>query len=155
MDKDDEVYFNELIKQYNKDINKISERIKQIWRETVQEDVYDIYDPKYYADKHGNRTNQLKDKVTSKLENGILYVYADTEDMNYYSFGDKDKPVNAEAVVHFVDVGHNYGDSPFPNDYDNFYHYEGRRFIEKFAERVKQEYPEYEIQVFRDTPPIV
>jgi hypothetical protein len=145
MDKEDREYLNKIIKEYNKMVKQMSERIEQIWKEVIQNEVYDVYDPKEYE-----RTFQLRDKVTSKLVNDTLYVYADVDNMEYFSFGRQDKPVSADAVIHFLDVGHDTY-APFEGDTDMLRHYPARHIIEKFANRVKQEYPEYKIQVFRDT----
>lgn len=145
MDREDSQYLKEIIEEYNKSIQRIARRIEEIWKETMQREVYDVYDPKEYE-----RTFQLRDRVTSKVINDTLYVYADTDNMEYYSFGRKDKPVNADAVVHFIDVGHDTY-APYEGDIDMMRHYPARHIIEKFANRVKQEFPGYKIQVYRDT----
>jgi hypothetical protein len=136
----------ELENQIDVYLNQIKDDIKRTWSDTVQSEVYDIYDPVKYE-----RTNQLRDMVTSKIEGNVLYVYADTDKMNYYSFERKDYPVNPEAVIHFVDVGHDTT-APFEGDYDNFNHYPPRHFLQIFGERVQNKYPDLKVEIVRDTP---
>lgn len=145
MDKEDKEYLDAIIKEYEKSVREMASNIESIWKEIVQNYVYDVYDPKWYE-----RTFQLRDKIVSKVVNDTLYVYLDTDNMEYYSFGRKDYPVDANIPIHVVDVGHDTI-SPFEGDVDMFRHYPARHILKIFYDRVKQEYPQYKIQVFRDT----
>ena len=141
---------NEQLQQYFIDLEK---ELKRIWMDTIDELIY-YREPKYYFGGTRRRTYQLENSLKVEIKGDMIYVYVDTDNMNYYSFDDRNKPVPAENVVHFIDVGHD-SVAPFEGDYDYFYHYPAKHIIEEFANRVKSEYPEFNIEVVRDTPPIV
>lgn len=148
MDREDELYFKELMKQHKQNVSKIEKDIKNIWKEVIEDTVYSVINLKYYTDGSRERTYQLRDMVTSRVEKDILYVFADTSNMEYYSFGRRDHPVSGEDVITFVDGGHHQ--SGYEGTNDNFRDYEGRNFLEEFHNRVKAKYPEYEIELINN-----
>jgi hypothetical protein len=148
LDREDELYFQELIREYKQNVKEIEQVIKRIWAETVEDYVYSQIDLQYYADGTRERTYQLRDMVTSKIVGDVLYVYADTNNMNYYSFGRRTHPVSAEDVVAWVNDGHHQ--SGYEGTNDNFRDYEGRKFLDKFYQRVCEKYPQYEIELIED-----
>jgi hypothetical protein len=149
LDREDELYLKELLKEYKEDIKKIERDIKKIWSDTIEDTVYSQIELQYYADGSRERTYQLRDMVTSKIEGDMLYVYADTSNMQYYSFGRRSHPVSGEDVLGWVNDGHH--ESGYEGVNDNFRDYNGRYFLEEFYRRVKEKYSQYEIELINNS----
>lgn len=133
MNSSDEAYFNGLINNagMNIDLELIKERVKEIYKESIQTQVYDSYFPSQYV-----RTDQLLDDIAVKInDDGSLVVYNDTNSMNYTSV------VSGKNVSPYVAGWINYGHHD-NSGIDNMYHnYEGRDFLFKAKELIEQEYP--------------
>lgn len=145
MDSNEKRYFDALLREYEKEVlRKIQEDVKKLYSQAIDETVYQAYSPTTYE-----RTYQLKDRVSCKLEGNKLIVYTDIDNMEYTSAVDG-RDVTS-AVPYFVLGGHS-DDTGIDNMYHN---YPGRNFLQRSKELIKQKYPELEIVIINDTPPIV
>jgi hypothetical protein len=132
------------LKQY---LNSVLIDLQRMWYDTVTELVYEAYSPKVYQ-----RTDQLRDKFKVEIKDNTIYAYVDSDNMEYKSITGKSIP--GDYVAHFVSVGHDTV-APFEGDYDMFNHYPPRRIFEIYYNRVKENYPELQIELVQDELPII
>lgn len=142
----DEEYLKQLANEYIKEYySNIESDLKQIWYEIVDKLVYsrqpEIYD----------RTYQLRDRFRVDIKGNEIFAYVDSENMEYHNSKGE---VSGEYIAHWVDVGHNQGNSPF-GDIDYFHQYPARYIIEEYYEEVKTKYPEFGVVIVKDTLPII
>jgi len=140
--------------------NRIKDDCKNILHQALMETVF-AYQPHVY-----NRTGQLEDinNIEFRIEGDRLFVYVNTDNLEYYSFGKGEgysntglQRTSGEAVLHFLEVGHDtsgdYGRSTnSTSGYDYFHNYPSQNFLELAQERIKAKYPTLTVNVLRDQP---
>lgn len=148
-------YVQQEIKKY---FNGIKEDCRQILYDTLMETVFSRIPREY------KRTGQLENinNIDFKIENDTLYIYFDTSNMEYYSFGrglgtdtSKLKPMPGDAIIHFLNSGHdisgdysrNVGDN---TGYDYFNNYPSQKFLQLAKERIESKYPNIKVEIFED-----
>jgi hypothetical protein len=149
-----------LQQEIDKYFNMIKADCKAILHQSLMDTVF-LYQPRVY-----NRTGQLEDinNIDFKIDGDRLYVYVNTDNLEYYSFGKGEgsdnsnlQRVSGEAVLHFLEVGHDtagdYGRSlNSTSGYDYFHNYPSQNFLELAQERIKAKYPSLMVNVIRDQP---
>ena len=128
----------DLSKEFQKEITeylkKIEKRCKEILEQSIVDNVYNAYSPSEYQ-----RTDQLRNSVRTKIEDNKLFVYID-DTLNYHSNINREKypdEMVSKMTPYWVNYGHHTDkDNPIPifDDYD------GRYFIEKAINKIKEEF---------------
>jgi hypothetical protein len=139
--------WSEIERQYKNELKKISDRIVKIFQEAIQEAIYNESNSQM---TWWNRSNDLKDSVSAKIDNdGKLLVYINTDKLNYYSYVNFEKTdkETSEIVPWLLEHGHHgsYGKGMYKN-------YEGRNYLELAYEKIKNEFPELELEIIDEMP---
>lgn len=111
------------------ELNRISERIKAIFIECIEQEIYDRYTPSWY-----DRTYQLKNNVEIEINDGSILVYVNPDNMDYYSAYNRERDVT-EAVPWFLTQGHK--DNTGINNW--FHNYPKSNYLEVAKERIQNE----------------
>lgn len=131
LNSDDFKFISETIKEMKDQyLQDIVQDCQQIYKDNIEKMVYDMYSPTQYV-----RTYDMENSVTFKLEGDTIFIYNDTNKMDYYSAVTGDS-VSGNAVVNYVNYGHN-DYSPINN---NFHHYLERNFLEQTKEDIENKY---------------
>jgi hypothetical protein len=143
----DSATLSQIQSQINKyclqELQKISNDSEKIFHDAIKTNVYDYYKPVWYK-----RTESLLNSVRSevrKINNTYtLYIYVDTNLLNYTSAYDKNRNVS-NIVPYWINEGHNARnylptDSNGEQFYNEFHAYEPRRFVEKALEELRLKY---------------
>ena len=137
----------EIESHYKEEMRKISDRVVQLMQEAIQETIYDVSDPFITM---WERTNDFKNSVDVRYEeDGSLIVYINTDKLNYFSYVDykkTDKEISG-ILPWLLEEGHsgNYGSGLYRK-------YPARHYLELAQEKIKQEFPELEIQIINEQP---
>jgi hypothetical protein len=145
MDSNDDLYFQEILKEYRKEyFTQVSLDLVELFKQALDETVYDIKATTY------ERTYMLKNSVVARFNEleGALYVYSDINTSYYSAVDGRDV---SQALQWFVEEGHS-DDSGINNQYHN---YQGRHYLEKAQELIEQNYPDIKIEIINDEPPMV
>lgn len=150
MDRDEQKYFDEQIKQYQKQLlTSIAEDCLKLFKSALEESVYNSYKPSWY-----DRTRQLIDNAVYKIENDVLYIFINTDEMTYHSyinFQDTGKEV-APILPYLVEVGHmGKSTDETSNQYND---YEPRYYLEKAKMLIDRKY-KIDVQIINDKPPMM
>jgi hypothetical protein len=133
MDNYDEEFYTEVLQETTQEyLELVQERVKEIFQESLDDGLYDIYNPSVY-----HRNYSLRDSVTTHIdtENNILYVYPNINEGIYYS------AVTGEDVSQYVAdwilvTGHHDGSSV-----DNMYHnYDARNVLQIAKQKIEKEF---------------
>lgn len=146
MDSDDELYFQEILKQYQKEyFAQVSTDLIELFKTAINDTIYDIYSPTQYT-----RTYMLRESVVARFneQEGALYVYSDINTSYYSAVDGRDV---SQAIQWFIEEGHN-DNSGINNMYHN---YSGRHYLEKAQELIKQKFPDLKIEIINDETPMV
>lgn len=148
MDSDEEA-LEDFLSQTDDQIQEFSDDVindlKNILRESIENNVYNYYSPSVYQRKYN-----LLDNIEAKLDNdGNLYVYIGTENISnsaYWSTvsGQYQSP---EQVASWVEHGHHMSNTTVDNEFTN---YEARMYLENAVEQVQQKYPDFHIELISD-----
>lgn len=127
---------------------------ENILRDAIQTKVYDYYpNPIWYE-----RTNSLLNSVNVEIKsmNGIntLYVFVDTNLLNYMSAYNKrnsSRGTVSNAVPYWIDEGH-YDSNNYFGGGNQFDEYEGRHYLEEAFEQLQSRYGKegFVIEIDRD-----
>jgi hypothetical protein len=140
-----DIYFEQEVKRYqDKLINSIKGRLVELFKQALEETVYDYYNPTTYE-----RTNRLKDSVTVKFDNATntLYIYPDITNGYVSAVDGRDVSL---AVPYWIQSGHSDN-----TGINNQYHsYEGRDYLQRAKELIDKEFKEYgfDIEIINDQP---
>jgi hypothetical protein len=147
MDKQDELYFlGQLNKYKNQLIKNIQPELEEIFKQALDISVYNAYTPTEY-----NRTYALRNSVRSKIEDGKLLLYIDTDTLSYYSVYNTNRNVS-EAVPFWIESGH-MDSSGIENQ---FHDYEARYYLEQCKQLIISKYGNtFEVNIINDIPPNV
>lgn len=151
MDLDDEKELQRMWEEYLKEqLPIVKQRCIEIFRRAIDENIYKYYDP--HGENYYHRTYRLLDTIDAKLNNdGSLLVYCDTDNMPDYWSAVDGRDIPGENVAYWVQWGHD-DDSPLINQY---HHYTPRNFLQRAQELIQNEYPELDVKIISDTPPLV
>jgi hypothetical protein len=145
MNNDEKIYLDKLIKEYqNQYLKKIQNDLQELFKQAIEEAVYDQYSPTVYE-----RTYQLRDRFGVKFQGDKLIIYNDTDNMNYASAVDG-RDVTG-LVPYIINTGHS-DDTGINNMYHN---YPSRNFLSLAKEMINRKYPELKVEIISDTPPMV
>jgi hypothetical protein len=147
MSSNDELYFEQELKKYKKQIlNTIKNRIVDIFKESIQESVYDV------SESNGitwyERTEGFKNSVDIKWSGDDLLAYINTDMLNdYYSWINFNKTDNkvGQYLGEFLEEGH-HGE----NGFGMYRDYEARHFLELAHYKIQNEFPGLEIRIIKD-----
>ena len=152
LDREEEIELQREIKRCELEyLNEIKEDLKQILHEALMDTVFS-YSPMQYQ-----RTNQLENlqNIDFQFNDNNLFIYINTDNMIYYSNENKSTPVDADKVVHFLEVGHDVsGDYARDSNstYNYWNNYPAQYFLELAQQRIQSKYPDLIVQVIRDQP---
>lgn len=160
MDKDDEEYITQQIKEFEYEYMKsIVEDCRQILHEALMDTVFS-YSPIEYQ-----RTNQLENLANIdfkfNIDNSVLLIFINGDSMTYYSNENRSTPINGDSVVHFLEVGHDISGDYARNinikgtGYDYWNNYPSQNFLEVAQKRMKSKYPDLDFEVIREQPNII
>jgi len=128
----------------------IKNRVLELYRQAIQETIYNAYHPTYYSDGFGNRTNQMLDNIAIKMEGGRLIVYTDTSKMHYYS------AVDGRDVTELVPwMLQNTGHMDSTGIVNMYHYYPERNFLGRAEELIRGEFPQLNIEIILDEPNVV
>lgn len=118
----------QLDNELEKHLSKIIDRCQVIVEEEIDRCIYSIYDPHQYM-----RTYQMRNSVRTDVKDGILYVYIDSNLLNYTDFKGNDV---SDYVPYWLEYGSN------SNQYNRFmlFQHPSRGFIRNSAERIRKEF---------------
>jgi len=140
MDKQDELYINEQIIEFQQMyLQKIKNRVKELFKQAVDEKVYKYYTPNTYE-----RTYQMLENIDVKIgTDDNLYVYVDNQ--FYYSAVDG-SPQYPNFINYIIQEGHSDGKGT------NQYHdYEGRDYLGYAKELIDKEF-DCDCEIISDEP---
>lgn len=147
MDNYDEEFFQQLLKEKEQEkLQDDSEEIKELFEKAIQSSIYDYYTPKYY-----NRNYTFLNSVVTHLdiENNTLYVYSDiNEGDEYYSAVDMSPQF--QNINNWLEDGHSDGIGIKVPKFNQYHEFEGRNFLEKAEELIKEQFPDYNIKIIKD-----
>lgn len=114
--------------EYNRYLQQVKERVKQLFKQALKECVYDYYIPNTYE-----RTYQMLNNVNVHInENGEIYVYTDNQ---FYTSAVDGSPQSPDFINYIIEHGHHDGGTN--NQYHN---YEGRHYLERAKELIENEF---------------
>lgn len=146
MDTNDDLYFQEILKEYKKEyFTQVSLDLVELFKQALDISVYDMYSPTTYE-----RTYMLRESFVARFNEleGSLYIYSDINTGYYSAVDGRDV---SQALQWFIEEGHN-DNSGIDNEYHN---YAGRHYLEKAKELIEQNYPDIKIEIINDEPPTV
>lgn len=134
---DMQLQFEQELNTYYKNMEN---RISELFKQAIQENVYDYYASPRVYERTYTFINSVK--VHLDLESGQLYVYNDLNDgSSYYSVVDGSSQY--QNISHWIESGHE-DSTGIANQYHT---YEGRRYLERAKELIMAEFPELEIEI--------
>ena len=123
-------------------LDSIGGHVVQLFKQAIQEKVYDYYSP-IPEEKGGyKRTMAFIDSVTFEYiwEEDSLFVYTDITSNTYSSrYGDKGDV--SEYVATWLEHGHSDGIGVVRDGENQFHEYEGRSYLERAYELISKAYP--------------
>jgi calcineurin-like phosphoesterase len=117
-----------LILEMQKEIRVITKDAEKLLKKNVQSELYDAYTPKVYQ-----RTNELKNAITSTIGFNEGIAYFDNNLMNHTNaYGDD----VGMFVPKWTDMGHKNN-----NGVDNMYNnYPARNYVDKTIKQLEEKY---------------
>lgn len=129
-------------KSFNQQLNSIKDRVREIFKEALNQDIYNRRNPSEY-----DRTYQLLDAINVEIKDDSLIVFIDSDILNYTSAVDG-RSVSS-AVPRFL-RGHD--DS---SNIDNWYHhYPKSNYLETAKEMIESELG-LRCEIIDEEPPMV
>jgi|GEM_PF-1548830 len=145
---DEDELFGNIAGQYQINLASISEEIKQLFEEAIQESIYDVSDP--VRTGWYQRTDDFKNSVDVLLDiNGQLFVYIDTSKLNYYSvvnYSKTNKNVS-DIVPWLLEEGHHNGSLN-----DLYHNYDKRGYLENAEEKILSAFPGLIVTIVNEEP---
>jgi hypothetical protein len=138
---------NQFKEQINEYLHEIQDRIVELFKDSIQEAVYDISDTQM---TWWERTEDFKNSVSIQYDSeGALVVYVDTDKLDYYSYINFQKTdiEVSDSLPMWLEDGHN---SDKPNQYGMYANYNGRNYLELAYEKINSEFPDLQVQILKD-----
>lgn len=138
LDTEELRYLDGLVDNYEKEyLNSIKNDIVKIFKEAIQKEVYDYYNPTVYA-----RQYRLLDNVTIDLKpDNSLFVYTDVLNVGYKS------AITGNNVGSMLDTfvfeGHD-SESSVMNQYE---HFEPRLALQTAKKMIQEKYPDLKVYI--------
>ena len=130
--------WGEVEAQYQSQLDNIGDEVVKLMKQSVQECIYDYYQPVEYQ-----RTNMFLDSVTfhHNWRDGSLFVFSDINTGYYSAVDGSDQSMN---INKWLEYGHSDGGT------GEYHNYEGRNFLERARELIKNKYPELNVEIVTD-----
>lgn len=119
----------------------IEDRIKEIYKEAIQSNVYDFYDPSVYERTY-TFINSVKTHIN--FETGAMTVYSDLNGEDYDYPSAVDGTSQSDNIANFLDGGHHDGGT---GEYHNF---DARNYLQEAASMIQTEFPDLIIRILHN-----
>jgi hypothetical protein len=131
--------WSQIESQYQSELNKIGDRVVQLFKQAIEEKIYNYYEPTVYE-----RTYMFLESVKYHYnwQDGSLFVFSDIN-TGYYSVVDGSD--QTQNISKWLEYGHNDG-----RGNGQYHNYEGRGYLERAYELIKNEYPNLEVKIISD-----
>lgn len=139
MDSLDEAYFNEIMgNNLITDITTIQKRLEELFKEAVQSEVYDYYNPIEYERSY-MFLNSIKSHVNA---DGDIYIYSDINSGYYSAVTGEDV---SQYISGWIERGHSDGKGT-----GQYHSYEPRLYLEKARAIIEAEFPMLNVEIIED-----
>lgn len=139
---DVEELWNNISQQFNSNIKIICKRVEELFKQAIDETIYEAYSPNTY-----DRTYMFRDSVKAHYDENedVIYVYSDINTGYYSAVDGRDV---TPAISYWLEHGHEDN-----TGINNAYHsYSGREYLRRAEELIKKEFPDLDIEIVDEEP---
>lgn len=133
--------FQQQIDEY---LMSIQDRIQELFKQGIQESIYDYYTDPIEYERTYTFLNSVKTHID--LENGVIYVYNDiNEGSQYYSLVDGSPQF--QNISDYLENGHSDGIGESIPKENQYHQFEARRYLEHCRDLIQSEFPDLQIKI--------